>query len=50
MKKEIEKEIVDNLPKEKKIDKKFSTDERRYPHGFNQCLQEVRASLIHKEE
>ena len=40
--------IIEKLPKEKKIDKEFSTDERRYPHGFNQCLVEIKQLLKSK--
>lgn len=36
----VVEEIKDVLGKEKKIDKKYSTDERRYPHGYNAARRE----------
>jgi hypothetical protein len=36
-------EAVDKkLPASKNINGKFSTDERRYPHGFNACRNQVK--------
>jgi len=29
------------MPEEKTIDKKFSTDEQRYPQGFNSCRKQI---------
>ena len=34
-----------NLPKPKKIDPKRTTDEKRYPMGWNACLRQVKKNL-----
>ena len=30
------------LPKEKAINKNYSTDERRFPHGFNEAIRQTK--------
>jgi hypothetical protein len=42
----VREEVVKGLIKwtqsqKKKTDKKFSTDERRYPHGYNQAIDDI---------
>jgi len=45
------KEIKEKIKgMKKRINKKYSTDERRYPHGYNQALQDVIDLLSHKKE
>ena len=37
--------VLTALPEKKAINKKRSTDERRYPHGWNACLDTIKERL-----
>jgi hypothetical protein len=38
-------ECLSVLPRFKVIDKKFSTDMQRYPHGFNQSVSQIKQNI-----
>ena len=42
---EIKQALESVMIKTKVIDKKFSTDERRYPQGYNQAIKDIKSNI-----